>query len=146
MQTKSDISFGIIPLYKEADKWEVFLINQIGSRGDTFWTFPKGHPEALETPKETAHRELFEETGLKVIEILDHEPLLQSYEFVHENTLIQKQTFYFLGLVTHKHFTIQEREVMEAGWFILDDAPSKLTHTQAKEMLIRVQTLLINSI
>lgn len=139
MQTISDTSYGIIPLSKTERGWEVFLINQIGRRGDTFWTFPKGHPEEGETPEATAKRELFEETGMHPSEILAHEPFVQSYEFVHEGTLIQKESFYFLGLVADRTFTIEEREVMEAGWFLLDDAIERLTHAQAKQMLLQVQ-------
>lgn len=141
MQTTTDTSYGIIPLFKNEGEWEVFLINQIGSRGDCFWTFPKGHPEEGETTEESAKRELFEETGMHPVEILKHEPLLQAYEFVYEGTLVQKQSFYFLGVIAEKHFVIQEREVMEAGWFSFDEAIEKLTHAQAKEMLTKVRTL-----
>jgi 8-oxo-dGTP pyrophosphatase MutT (NUDIX family) len=146
MQTKSDTSYGIIPLYKKEGKWEVFLINQIGRRGDTFWTFPKGHPEPRETPKETALRELLEETGMVPKEILAHEPLIQTYEFVHEDVLVQKQSFYFLGLIEDKHFAVQASEVTEAGWFSFDDAIAKLTHAQAKEMLTNVTFLVAERI
>jgi ADP-ribose pyrophosphatase YjhB (NUDIX family) len=41
------------------------------------WTFPKGRPRPGETPKETALREVFEETGIKA-EI--KEPLPNVYE------------------------------------------------------------------
>jgi 8-oxo-dGTP pyrophosphatase MutT (NUDIX family) len=141
MQTISDISYGIIPLHKVDGTWEVFLINQIGRKGDCFWTFPKGHPEEGETPQETAKRELLEETGMHPTEIMAHEPLLQAYEFVYEETLIQKESFYYLGVIVEKHFVIQEREVMEAGWFSFDEAIEKLTHAQAKEMLTQVRGL-----
>jgi 8-oxo-dGTP pyrophosphatase MutT (NUDIX family) len=142
MQTISDTSYGIIPLHKTDGEYEVFLINQIGRRGDTFWTFPKGHPELSETPKEAALRELFEETNMVPKEILPYEPLVQSYEFVHEGVLVQKQSFYFLGSIEDRHFTIQEREVVEAGWFLFPEAIDQLTHSQAKEMLAKVQVLL----
>ena len=143
MQTKSDTSYGIIPLHKKNGEYEVFLINQIGRRGDTFWTFPKGHPEASETPHETALRELFEETGMVPKDILPHEPLVQTYEFVHNDILVQKQSFYFLGLIESQHFTVQEKEVTEAGWFSFDEAIARLTHTQAKEMLTNVKALIL---
>jgi hypothetical protein len=74
--------------------------------------------------------------------ILPHEPILQAYEFIHEGVRVQKESFYFLAVVEDQHFTIQEREVMEAGWFVIDDAIERLTHTQAKQMLREVSVFL----
>ncbi len=144
METISDTSYGIIPLYKKEGEWQVFLINQIGRRGDCFWTFPKGHPEEGETTEETALRELFEETHMRPKEVLSRPPLLQSYEFVYEGMLVKKESFYFLAIMEEQEFVVEEREVMEAGWFTLSDALERLTHAQAKEMLTTVAKELQN--
>jgi 8-oxo-dGTP pyrophosphatase MutT (NUDIX family) len=142
MQTKSDTSYGIIPLHKKGDTYEVFLINQIGRRGDIFWTFPKGHSEENETPKETALRELKEETGMCPETILEREPFVQSYEFIHDGMLIQKKTHYFLALVTDTAYVLEKDEVSDAGWFSLEDAQSILTHEQARELIVEVYDFL----
>lgn len=64
---KVERSFGCIPIIYRPPPTRVLLIQQ-KSRTKTFWTFPKGHPEDNESPKETAIRELHEETGLRITE------------------------------------------------------------------------------
>jgi 8-oxo-dGTP diphosphatase len=43
----------------------VLLIQARNLKGEKVWTFPKGHVEEGETPRETALREVEEETGYK---------------------------------------------------------------------------------
>ena len=56
METKKDYSYGVV-LFTNHTEPQVLLVEQIGMRGDVFWTLPKGHPEAAEEPQETALRE-----------------------------------------------------------------------------------------
>ncbi len=134
MQTKKDYSYGVIPLIKVDDGWEVFLIYQYGSKDDVYWTFPKGHPEKGETPEETAQRELFEETNITLERLEKDTVYAQSYSFHHGDTLIDKSVVYYLGFTTSKDFSLQEDEVKEAGWFTLEAAREQLTHDLAKKM------------
>jgi len=47
------------PNQKKNNAWEVFLIHQFSRIGNnSYWIFPKGHPEGVETPEQTALREL----------------------------------------------------------------------------------------
>lgn len=139
MQTKKDYSYGVIPVRKEQDDWYVFLINQYSATGDVFWTFPKGHPEAGESPEEAARRELTEETAI-VLEKLDTlKVYTQEYTFPFKDILIEKSAVYYLGFVQDEQFSIQEDEVKEAGWFLLADALEKLTHDKSKTILKAVQ-------
>ena len=85
METIKDYSYGVIPLLKEGNQWKVFLINQIPRRGSLFWTFPKGHPEDDETHKETALRELVEETGIIPDTVIEEKIFKQAYTFVYKN-------------------------------------------------------------
>ena len=144
MRTVKDISYGIIPILKEGGDLKVFLIYQYGSKGDVYWTFPKGHPEEGETPEESASRELFEETALILEHIDTTKEYIQEYTFQHEDTIIDKKVVYYAGFVNAPTFTIQEEEVKEAGWFSLSEARGKLTHNLAKTMFDEVIVQLQN--
>jgi bis(5'-nucleosidyl)-tetraphosphatase len=135
MEIKQDVSYGVIPICKDGNAWKVFLIHQYGSNGDIFWTFPKGHPEANETPQTAAQRELYEETGLSVEKLLTEKTVTQSYSFHHDGCRIEKTVEYFIGLVRQTDFTLQTNEVQSGGWFTLEAANAQLTYDSAKQLL-----------
>ena len=138
METKEDTSYGIIPVLKEGNIWKVFLINQYGSTGDVYWTFPKGHPEGDESPKEAALRELFEETHIVPAQVLEDKIYTQEYTFIYEDALIKKRVQYYLGIAQSSDFFIQKDEVKEAGWFSPDEVLSRLTYEHALDMFLVV--------
>jgi len=137
MEIKQDYSCGVVPVIQADGEWKVFLIYQYGSSGDVFWTFPKGHLEAGESPLEAATRELLEETGI-VATLREDIPFEQSYTFLYEGCQIDKKVTYYLGIASSTSFSIQENEVQEAGWFTFEEAAQKLTHDSAKEILQNV--------
>lgn len=51
-------------------KWRVLLGRRQNSFGNGLWSVPGGKPDAGETPKEAAVRELREETGLEAIQCM----------------------------------------------------------------------------
>ncbi len=140
METKDDVSYGVIPVLRDTQGWRVFLINQYGSAGDVYWTFPKGHPEEGESPQETAVRELHEETGMEPAELLADHIYTQEYSYVYGDLLIRKQVQYYLGIVQDADFSIQEDEVREAGWFTPEEAQRKLSFAHARDMFAHVCT------
>ena len=143
MQSKEDVSYGVIPLLKDGDQWKVFLIHQYGLKGDIYWTFPKGHPEAGETSEESALRELYEETGLTPKKLLTDTAYEQIYSFPYEGIRIDKKVLYYVGIVESPVFCIQAEEVKEAGWFSFADACLKLSHQRAKTMLTQIKSDLL---
>jgi 8-oxo-dGTP pyrophosphatase MutT (NUDIX family) len=52
---------------KETQKLEILLIQDAKDR----WTIPKGHVEPNEEPKQTAEREIREETGLQQMKVFN---------------------------------------------------------------------------
>lgn len=56
-----------VVVLRKADK-TILMMTRAGSHGAGTWSVPGGHQEYGETWEETAHRELFEETGLDVQE------------------------------------------------------------------------------
>lgn len=144
METKQDYSYGVVPVHKKDNgQWEVFVLHQISYRGDTYWTFPKGHPEAGESNEETALRELKEESGLKA-ELDPSKTFDQFYIFRHEGQLIEKHVSYYLGEVNDTSFALQAKEVKEAKWCSFSEAYDTLTHDLARDILSEVEQYLKN--
>ncbi len=128
MENKTDESFGVIPLQYVDGEWFVFLVEQYNrQRGDSYWTFPKGHAERGESPAETAVRELAEETALVPVAICEQPTFPMQYTFIHEGVQIDKTVTYFLGLITEPQFRIQASELSAATWQPLATASEQLS-------------------
>jgi len=137
---KKDFSFGIVPVCKRGNEYHVFIIKHIGGH----WSFPKGHPEEGETPIETAKRELKEETGLEVSNILPETKLEENYMFQLEGEKIQKKVVYFIGVVKEPdEVVIDLSELIEGKWANLNEAPMHLTYEEAKRICRQTAQLLI---
>jgi bis(5'-nucleosidyl)-tetraphosphatase len=124
---KKEISCGIIPVYQKKDgSYEYLLVQGHGG----FWGFPKGHKEGTESHKETALRELFEETGIFCSHVFGN--MLTETYIIHrikkEDTV--KKVVYFIGLVTQKKVQLQRRELYRYGWFSLEDAKKKVLESR----------------
>lgn len=134
MESKTENSYGVIPLRNEEGEWKVFLIDQYGAANDTFWGFPKGHSEPGESGEEAARRELREETALRAERFLPAS-FSQEYFFMFEGVQIRKQVTYYVGIVEDPDFSIQQDEVKDAGWFSVEEAMERLTFPRTKEIL-----------
>lgn len=139
MTTKQDESFGIVPVCKVANEWRIFLIHQKSIAGDAYWTLPKGHPEAGETPQETALRELAEETGFTRVVLDTHHSYTNYYTFIHDDCLIEKSVVYFLGYVEEEVFTLDPEEVLDGGWYSFKVARTIITHETIKLLIDQVE-------
>lgn len=143
MQTKQDVSYGVVPVFKTGDYWQVLLVHQISYRGDDFWIFPKGHAEGDETPAETALRELKEETGLEEV-LLGEDHFFVNYSFVHEDIKIEKTVTYYLGYCQNQHTQIsQPHEIKELRWCSLTEAEKLVTHENSRQVLEEVKQALV---
>ncbi len=131
-------SFGVVPLRKNGNQWEVFLIQH--ARG-SYWGFPKGHAEPGETPEEAAFRELKEETNLDCVRYLQSSPLKESYQFIVRGERVAKSVWYFAAEVSGDVF-LQSKEIQDGAWFSLSDAKERLTHMEGKAILSQVIALL----
>ncbi len=126
---KLDCSYGIIPLRSEKGSYEIFLVQHQAGH----WAFPKGHPEEGEEPLETARRELLEETGLRIHSFLDIPPFKESYQFYFKGEKIDKTVSYFAALV-EGDISLQEEEIANGAWFVLQEACEKVSFDQARNM------------
>jgi bis(5'-nucleosidyl)-tetraphosphatase len=130
-------SAGIMPFKKRSGHWEVFLVQLYAGH----WGFPKGHIEKNENLKQTASRELYEETGLIVKKYLSDTPLEEKYLFKWENKLIKKTVTYFLAEVEGNE-NIQKEEIAASQWIPFDEVVVYLTFPELKALWIKAQELL----
>lgn len=126
-----EFAYGIVVFIREdVDR---FLIlqhnNKIGS-----WSYPKGHMDEGESPIQTAVREVFEESGIKDIKILDY-PMIKEeyYPFNRPQTL--KNVFYFIGEVYNKDVTVQKSEIQNYKWATFEEAMETFQYKSRKEVL-----------
>lgn len=110
--------YGIVPLRREANEWTVLLV--FHRKG--FWGLPKGHGEAGETPQQSAVRELFEETGLHIVEFLSWLPFEEHYTVNDEPKIVS----YYAALVAGE-IVLQAEEIEHAQWMSLSTAIAQAT-------------------
>ncbi len=145
MQTKTDVSYGIIPLRRVGDEWEVFLIHQFSKIGNnSYWVFPKGHPDDGESPLQTALRELKEETNLVPVKVEKEPTFKLEYSFVFDETKIDKTVEFFIGVIEETEFKVDTIEVKEAGWYTLDAAADRLDYQDTKQMFVAARAFIEN--
>lgn len=136
MPIVADQSYGVVPIAVTADGPQVLLVHQIGRRGDRFWTLPKGHPEAGETPEAAALRELHEETGLTDVVLVSPHMFSMRYQFTHEGVTIDKTVTFFLGHVSNQTTALtQPQEIADLGWFLKEDALKQVTHAEVRSII-----------
>ena len=99
------------------------------------WEFPKGGAEKKETPKETAMRELKEETGKEAIKINSYGTTGKykyDKKYPDRPGLIGQTYKLFSAEVKGKNVKIDKREHSTYVWLTFDKAWSKLTWPNQK--------------
>ena len=141
METVIDYSYGVVPVRKEGGEWKVFVLCQI-TKQNTYWTFPKGHSEEGENQKETALRELTEETSMVPEQLDETRTFDHMYYFVDEGVRIEKHVSYYVGHIADTSFSVQPEEVVEARWCTFSEARELLTYELARTLLDEVMVYL----
>ena len=95
-----------------------------------FYGFPKGHVEIGETEKETAIREVKEETGLD-IKIISDKRYTQSY-IVKEN--VHKDVVFFIAKLENNNEKRQVEEIEEILWIDINEVENILTYDSLQEL------------
>lgn len=132
--------FGIVPLTYHAGSWEVFLVRHLNGR---HWSFPKGHGEKGEFPKEAAERELKEETGMEVIRYLDVPYVVEKYQFWNEGILIDKTVRFYFAEVT-PNYILQVEEIVEGRWLPINEILEYVTFEEERRLYLSVINTLIS--
>lgn len=130
-------SFGIIPLKRTEQGWSVFLVQH---QGANHWGFPKGKGDRGETPLESATRELWEETGLKLEKLIQENPLIEEYTFVRLGQTVHKKVFYFIAEVSGTP-VLQHAEIQNGDWVSVNQAEERVTFNESKRSCMALRKL-----
>lgn len=131
---KQEKSCGAV-LYRERNGQRVYLVlhSTLGH-----WTLCKGHVEGRETERETAAREIREETGLKVH---FREGFRQVIRYSPGPDCV-KDVVFFAALAEDGPVSCQPEEVAEAVFLPVQEALDRLTHASDREVLTAAEAFL----
>lgn len=108
--------------FADGDRYLLILNKKPGGNGH--WGFPKGHREGTENEFETASREIFEETGLRVV-FCGGKRALSTYS---PRPGITKDVAYYLAVAREGNVKLQNSEVAQYKWASYSEAMNILTH------------------
>lgn len=127
-----EVSAGIITSRSFPVHREYLLLKHANGK---HWSFPKGHIEEGEEPKEAALRELTEETNLELKKFVSGFSRETSYTFERKDRKVFKRVIYFLGFVSPERQVNLSPEHLEYIWLPYNDARKKLTYRDDRELL-----------
>jgi len=128
-------SAGAVIFHKgEQIEYLLLLYPGSGKKSKQYWDLAKGHIEEKETEEDTLKREVFEETGLKDISIIDGFKKSIRYFFQKDGKTISKTVVFYLVKAKHREIKISP-EHLDYVWLPIKDAIQTITHQDAKKIL-----------
>ncbi|MGA9170851.1 MAG: NUDIX domain-containing protein [Nitrososphaeraceae archaeon] len=122
---------------KDSNEEEFLLLHHTAGH----WDFPKGNIEVGEDELVAARREIFEETGIQVVNFLEGFRKKIEYQYTRGETLIQKEVIFHI-IRTDTRKIILSNEHIGYVWENYDNAVKKLTYMNAKSLLTEAKKFL----
>lgn len=107
-------------VYREQDGLMQILL--CGRRQPPLWCLPKGTPDNGETVRQTAIREVEEETGVKPRIIQKIGAIRYFFKRIQDNTLCDKTVHHFLMVPEGGDTANHDHEFDEVHWFPVEEA------------------------
>ncbi|MFW5952797.1 MAG: bis(5'-nucleosyl)-tetraphosphatase [Candidatus Natronoplasma sp.] len=133
-----EVSAGVL-VYREERPVKYLLLHYPAGH----WDFPKGHIEENESMKETALRELREETGICKDEVELRSGFRETIDYLYKKRgeLSHKKVIFFLGRTEKEEVEIS-REHQGYIWLPFEKAKQKVTFRNARKLLEKSQNFL----
>lgn len=104
------------------------------------WSFPKGHVEPNEDIKETAIREIYEESGVTDLELIKE---FDSYQRKSLDKIPEWKTIsLFLFRTDQQEIGPMDSSIAEVRWVRRDDVTELLTHEKDREFFEEIRSSL----
>jgi 8-oxo-dGTP pyrophosphatase MutT (NUDIX family) len=123
-------SCGAIVVRTEPQENRIYIL-MIRHRPGGYRSFPKGHVEPGETERQTAVREVREETAAEISIIPDFRHAV----CYAPAPSVEKEVVYFLGRVEDRNIRPRKGEIAQVEWIPLDTAEKYLTHENDKKVM-----------
>jgi diadenosine hexaphosphate hydrolase (ATP-forming) len=123
---------GIVFRKNDKDQVEILLIQDAKNR----WTIPKGHIEEGETAKQTAEREIKEETGLKELKVLNWLGKI-NFRYRRQQSLVLMTTEIFLVQGQGNTNKLKPEDWMNGiKWFSANEALDKIEYEDIGKIIL----------
>jgi bis(5'-nucleosidyl)-tetraphosphatase len=129
-------SCGAVVFTRHNGKIQYVIIQSL----EGYYGFPKGHMEGIEEEEETALREIYEETGLRV-RILDEFKTSDEHPIPNKEGVI-KRIIYFLAEYEDQEIQFQKEELLGASLMNYEEALSAFQFDSSKRILTEANSYL----
>jgi 8-oxo-dGTP pyrophosphatase MutT (NUDIX family) len=108
------------------------------------WDFTKGHVEKGENDEQTARRECEEETGIRELTIIPGFREMIEYFYKNKEKIMHKQVVFLLARTRKKEVTLSFEHI-GFEWLPYEEALGRLTYDNAKNVLRKAESFLVDS-
>ena len=129
---KRETSAGGLVLDRIDPAANILLIARCDRRGRLMWSFPKGHVEEGETYRETACREVTEETGVTAQILLKLGEI--DFYFNAGRDRIHKTVHHYLMVWESGDLSDADPEVESVSWVSLDKVANRLAYSDERAL------------
>jgi 8-oxo-dGTP pyrophosphatase MutT (NUDIX family) len=121
---------------------DVVLAGRRRSSGDMVWGIPKGHVEEGESARETAVREVREETGIRGEIQAELGDIEYNYAASGSRRRVLKRVHFFLMRAVGGHFADRDAEMDAVRWFPIQGAEAVVTYENERVLVRRARVLI----